>query len=47
MGMLLNPIRNFLRDMNYVYMVEIVVILSIIAFLLFVFNSLGLLKQQK
>lgn len=44
---LIRPIRNLIANTNYVYLVELLVILSIIALLLFVFNALGLLKKTK
>ncbi|CAN5259560.1 hypothetical protein BH09SUM1_BH09SUM1_25020 [soil metagenome] len=44
---LIRPIRNLFANTNYVYLVEIIVILSIIALLLFIMNALGLLKKTK
>jgi len=38
---------DFIKNLNYVYTVEILVILGIIAVLLFIFYSLGLLKKPK
>ena len=43
---LLRPIRGLLQDMNYVYMVELLVILSIIFLLLYIFYALGLFRKK-
>jgi uncharacterized membrane protein len=44
MGSLFEPITRFFQTVNYVYIVQVIVILSIIALLLFIFYSLGLIK---
>ncbi len=45
MGNMLAPITGFFKDMNYVYAVEILVILAIISLLCFIFYSLGLFNK--
>lgn len=40
-------ITGFFRDMNYIYVIEVIVILGMITLLLFIFHSLGLLKKEK
>lgn len=42
-----NMIRGLFANVNYVYMVEMLVILAIVSLLLYVFNALGLLKKPK
>lgn len=37
---------NFLPEINYVYGIEIFVLLSIIIFVLYIFYSLNLFKKQ-
>ncbi len=47
MDQILGPITGFLDSVNYVYVVEILVILSIILVLLYIFYSLGILRKEK
>ncbi len=41
----MGAVTKFFSNMNYVYAIELIVILGIIAFLLFVFYKLGLLSK--
>jgi hypothetical protein len=47
MGSLLRPITGVFEKLNYVYRIELLVIISIVLVLLFIFNALGLLKKPK
>lgn len=46
MDPILRPIKNLFADMNYVYMVELLVILSITCLLLYIFYALGLFRKK-
>jgi hypothetical protein len=43
----MGAITGFFDKMNYVHKIELIVIISIALFLVFVFHALGLLKPQK
>lgn len=47
MSNMLGPISGFLQDINYVYAVEILVILSIILVLVYIFYALGIFQKTK
>jgi hypothetical protein len=47
MDQILDPITGFLDSVNYVYIVEILVILSIILVLVYIFHSLGIFRKEK
>lgn len=47
MDAILDPIKGLLGDVNYVYAVEIIVILSIVLTLLYIFHALGIFKKEK
>ena len=43
----MDMVTGLFKDVNYVYMVESIVIVAIISLLLFIFFQLGLLKKEK
>lgn len=43
----MGALKGLLEKTNYVYLVEVFVILCIVVILLFVFHQLGLLKKDK
>lgn len=43
----MGAITGLLEKLNYVYRIELLVIISIVLVLLFIFNALGLLKKPK
>jgi hypothetical protein len=43
----MGAITGFFEKLNYVYRIELLVIISIVLVLLFIFNALGLLKKVK
>jgi hypothetical protein len=46
MDAIINPIKKFF-DQDYIYGVEIIVILGIVVFLLYVFYCLGIIKTPE
>ena len=40
----MDAITGFFQNVNYVYVVQVLVILAVIALLLFIFYSLGIIK---
>jgi hypothetical protein len=43
----MGAITGLIEKLNYVYRIELLIIISIVLVLLFVFNALGLLKKAK
>ena len=43
----MGAITGLLEKTNYVYLIEVIVIVCILVILLFVFHQLGLLKKDK
>lgn len=40
-------ITDFIQKTNYVYLVEMIVIVAIVVFLLYVFHQLGIFNKEK
>lgn len=43
----LDPITGFFRDVNYVYAVEVIIILGILVFTGFVLHQLGVFQKSR
>ena len=43
----MGAITGLIEKLNYVYRIELLIIISIVLVLLFIFNALGLLKKPK
>lgn len=44
---LIRPIRGFVQSTNYIYLIEMIVIVAILSLLGFIFYQLGLFKKNE